>query len=200
MRLPLRNHLCLIVLVLAAACGGASEDATSTSESSNTETAAAETPAPTNETPAEAPTSAAALPENDACGLLTAEAVEKHVADAAGAEIQVVDDHQAIRYNDDSRSCAWRWDGHRIGLQVTGEPAGNRFDTWGSRMVATRIEDQGFAPVEDLGDSAAFSEDGSELFWRRGEGRIYSLSYAGPSPQARLDLATLRALAAEVGG
>ena len=163
--------------------------------------AACSTDAPDGPAPDPAPARAGAPASPDACGLLTAEAVQQHVPEARGAAITVADQQESHRYNEDSRSCTWAWgDGHRVNLQVTTEPAGNRFDTWGSRMVSARLE-QGYVPVDGLGDGAAFAADGAgEVFWREGEERIYALSYGGPSPQARLGREPLVALAHAVDG
>lgn len=190
----LPSLLCLVLLV-SVACGAGDTDTSAPAAPAAT---ASESSQPTPESARQSAAAPAALPADDACGLLPAAAVTRHVAAAAGASIEVADDLEASRFNDDSRSCTWRWDGHRVQLQVTAEPSGNRFDTWASRMVAERVENRGFETVDGFGDGAAFLADGSELFWRQGEERIYSLSYGGPTPQARLDRDTLLALAAEV--
>ena len=182
----------LLLALLLISCGGnTSTDAV--------DSAAAPDASPSETSEPQAQPAADAQSADDACGALSVEAIQQHVASAADAEIRVEDQLNAKRYNDDSRSCTWLWDGHRIQLQITTEPAGNKFDSWGSRMLADRLDNRGFAPVEGPGDGAGFSAKGSELFWHEGEGRIYSLSYGGPSPQAKMEVDVLLALASSIG-
>lgn len=134
----------------------------------------------------------------EVCGLLDG-AVLRPVLDLP-PEVEVAEEDllQAEAYQDDARSCSWTWDGGRIDLQVTREPENHQFDTWANRRVEERLaSDSGDVPV-DVGDGGAYRAAESALVWRRGETWLVHLSYGGPSPDARLDLESLRALAQEV--
>jgi hypothetical protein len=137
-----------------------------------------------------------AVPE--VCDLLDPAGLRPVLDLAPEVEITVEDLLQAEAYRDDARSCSWTWDGGRIDLQVTREPEGNQFDTWASRMVEKRLASDSGDTAVAVGDGGAYRATESALVWRRGETWLVHLSYGGPSPDSRLDLESLRALAQEV--
>ncbi len=138
---------------------------------------------------------APALPKP--CDLIDAELVRKAAELPTEAPIIVGDMLGADEVTKDAVSCSWKFGDKTIALQVTREPAGNKFDTWASRMVTARA-DQGFSAVEGLADGAMFKADDSHLVFRHGEAWLYSLSYAGDRPGDTMSLEKLQPLAAAV--
>ncbi|MGH1345990.1 MAG: hypothetical protein ACRBN8_30780 [Nannocystales bacterium] len=131
------------------------------------------------------------------CTLVDEAVLRAQLGLAEDAKLDVGDKLDAGRVNDDAKSCTWSFDGQMIGLQVTVEPSGNKFDTWASRMLEAK-KAEGFEAVQGLADGGVFRAKDSHLMFRQGESRLFSLSYAGDRPGATLELDKLKPIGASV--
>lgn len=192
-RNTLRRLAPIALLWSLQACDKDTTDSAKTEDKNdNSSKADAETPSKGEGT--EKPV-AAELP--DPCTLVDEAVLRAQLGLAEDAKVEVGDKLDASGVNDDAKSCTWSFDGKMIGLQVTAEPSGNKFDTWASRMLDAK-KAEGFEAVDGLGDGGMFRSKDSHLMFRQGESRLFSLSYAGDRPGATLGLDKLKPIAASV--
>ncbi|MCR9165311.1 MAG: hypothetical protein ACE37F_23885 [Nannocystaceae bacterium] len=182
--------LALPFLSLAPACDDAKEEK---SESAKGEDGGASPNVP--EAKGQPSAKQAGVP--DPCSLMDEALLRKQLGLADDTKLEVGDELDANRFNENAKSCTWRFDGKMVGLQVTVEPAENEADTWASRMLEAKTA-QGFEAVDGIADGAAFKAKESHLMFRQGESRLFSLSYAGDRPGATISLETLRPIAAAI--